>query len=101
MKIYISGPITGVEGYFNRFELAEAALKAAGHEVINPARVNYSLPESTTHSQYMDMSLMMLSMCDTVFFLKGWENSIGANIEFKYALERGYTMIFDGGKDNG
>lgn len=81
-----------------RFDLAEAALVAAGHEVVNPARVNFYLPESTTHAQYMEMSFVMLEMCDTVFFLEGWENSKGAKMEFEYALERGYTLTFEGGK---
>ena len=98
MKIYISGPITGVEGYLKRFDLAENALVAAGYEVVNPAKVNRYLPESTTHDQYMEMSFVMLEMCDTVFFLEGWENSKGARMEFEYALERGYTMTFEGGK---
>lgn len=98
MKIYISGPITGVDGYLERFDLAENALVAAGYEVVNPARVNLYLPESTTHAQYMEMSFVMLEMCDTVFFLEGWENSKGARMEFEYALERGYTMTFEGGK---
>lgn len=98
MKIYISGPITGVDGYLKRFDLAENALVAAGYEVVNPAKVNRYLPESTTHDQYMEMSFVMLEMCDTVFFLEGWENSKGARMEFEYALERGYTMTFEGGK---
>lgn len=98
MKIYISGPITGVEGYLKRFDLAENTLVAAGYEVVNPAKVNRYLPESTTHDQYMEMSFVMLEMCDTVFFLEGWENSKGARMEFEYALERGYTMTFEGGK---
>lgn len=98
MKIYISGPITGVDEYLERFDLAEKALVAAGYEVVNPARVNLYLPESTTYAQYMEMSFVMLEMCDTVFFLEGWENSKGARMEFEYALERGYTMTFEGGK---
>ncbi len=31
MKVYVSGPITGVEGYMERFNEAEEALLAAGH----------------------------------------------------------------------
>ena len=34
----------------------------------------------------MDMSMMMLSMCDGIYMLKGWEKSTGANREFGYAL---------------
>ena len=35
-RIYIAGPITGVEGYKDRFERAEEILKAAGYEPASP-----------------------------------------------------------------
>lgn len=101
MKIYISGPITGTEGYLQRFAVAENELIASGHKVINPARVNAQLPESTTHEEYMKMSLCMMDMCDTVFMLKGWRDSKGANMEFEYARGTGMTIIFEGGKGCG
>lgn len=99
MKIYISGPIAGQENYLERFRLAEQILTAAGHEVINPARVGAQLPRGTTHKEYMKLSIACLKMCDTVFFLKGWEHSSGARQEFWYAVMKGYTMTFEGGKD--
>ena len=34
----------------------------------------------------MDMSMMMLSMCSSIYMLKGWEKSMGANREYGYAL---------------
>lgn len=98
MKIYISGPITGTEGYYERFAAAENELLAAGQEVINPARVNAQMPECTTHEEYMKMSLCMMEMCDSVFMLKGWHDSKGANKEFEYARSTGMTIIFEGGK---
>lgn len=99
MKIYISGPITGHDGYEERFKTAEATLKAAGHTVINPAKVNAELPEGTTHSEYMRMSMAMLSMCDCIFMLAGWQESRGCNMEFEYAYEHGITITFEGGRD--
>lgn len=99
MKVYISGPITGIEGYLERFDGMEHMLTAAGYEVVNPARVNLYLPKSTTHEEYMKMSMCMLEMCDTVVFLHGWRYSKGAKQEFEYALERGYTLAFEGGKN--
>lgn len=98
MKIYISGPITGTEDYMRRFAVAENRLTAEGHSVINPARVNAQLPETTTHEEYMKMSLCMMNMCDAVFMLKGWQDSKGANMEFEYARGTGMTIIFEGGK---
>ena len=98
MKIYISGPITGIKGYMERFEKAEKMLKEAGHIAVNPAKVNAQLPKETTHAEYMKTSLAMLEMCDTVFFLKGWEESEGCNIEFEYAYEHKHTIIFEGGR---
>lgn len=98
MKIYISGPITGTKGYEERFRIAEEALKAAGHTVINPARVNAELPEGTTHREYMSMSIAMLRMCDCIFMMQGWQESRGCNIEFEYAYKHGITITFEGGE---
>lgn len=96
MKIYISGPITGTEDYRRRFAKAENALRAAGHEVINPTRVNAELPEGTTYQEYMKMSMCMLDMCDTVFLMDGWEKSRGCNAETAYALKKGITIVQEG-----
>jgi hypothetical protein len=96
MKIYISGPITGTTDYIERFETAEQRLATNnGNEVVNPARVNSALPASTTYRQYMDMSLLMLSMCDTIYMLKGWEQSKGAREEFAEAVKSGKKIYFE------
>jgi hypothetical protein len=76
-----------------RFANAEAILQSKGYETINPARVNCNLPESTTWSEYMMMSLTMLSMCDTIYLLTGWEDSKGANLEYTYAKRNNYKII--------
>lgn len=99
MKIYISGPITGKRDYMKRFQSAEKQLKAEGHTVINPARVNAALPEGTTHAEYMKTSIVMLDMCDAIFMLDGWQQSKGCSIEFEYAYEHGITITFEGGTE--
>lgn len=96
MKVYISGPITGVEGYMENFERAEKELKSLGHIVVNPARVNGELPEGTTHEEYMKMSLVMMDMCDVVYMMEGWQQSKGCSIEFEHAYESGITIAFEG-----
>lgn len=91
-KIYISGAITGVDNYLEHFNNAEKFLKFNNFEVINPARVMDELPKSTSYEEYMDMSICMLKMCDTIYMLNGWENSKGANREYGFALGNNYDI---------
>lgn len=100
MKVYISGPVTGTEGYMERFARAEEKLQAEGHIAVNPARVNAQLPKhATTHEEYMRVSLVLLGMCDAVLMLGGWEKSRGCRMELEYACENGITITFEEGKD--
>ena len=96
MKVYISGPITGLEkdDYMENFKRAQELIEAAGCKAINPAAVNERLPEGTTHEEYMEMSITMMDMCDAIYLLKGWEESTGATIEFVNAIKRKMIIIF-------
>ena len=93
-KVYISGPITGTKDYMSRFSTAHIKLEGHGYSVVNPAMVNAMLPEDTTHKEYMDMSFVMLDMCDSVYMLDGWENSKGACMEFERAVNNGLEIIY-------
>lgn len=97
MKVYISGPITGVADYMANFKKAENQLEKDFEKavVINPAKVNYMMPEETTYEEFMKMAFCMLDMCDTIYMLKGWEKSCGANREYGYALAKDYTIIME------
>lgn len=98
MKIYISGPITGIEGYMKKFEEMEKILTSFGYTVVNPARVNAELPEDTTHEEYMTTSIAMLNMCDAIFMMEGWRDSKGCSIEFDHACKRGMPIVFEKGE---
>ena len=93
MKVYISGAITGTDDYMERFAKAEKELTEQGYSVVNPAKVNAQLPEDTTYEQYMKMSFCMLDMCDSIYMLKGWKKSCGANREYVYALASDMIII--------
>ena len=94
MKIYISGKITGTTDYIQRFESAEKALSKY-YTVINPAKVNAQLPKETIWEEYMKMSMCMLEMCNAIYMLKSWEDSKGARLEYNYAVENNYKIIFE------
>ncbi|EIE5007012.1 DUF4406 domain-containing protein [Salmonella enterica] len=80
--IFISGPMTGKPN-FNRdeFNTTAARLWAIGHTVLNPA----TLPDSLTYGDYMEISLAMLRVADTIYLLDGWEESEGARRELDVA----------------
>lgn len=93
--IYISGKITGTDDYLQRFERAEKHLNNMNiTDVINPAKVNSYLPE-LSYNQYIKMSLCMLEMCDTIYMLKNWENSVGAKLEWEYAKANNYKIMYE------
>lgn len=78
MRVYLSGPITGVKNYKENFAAAEEKMKKMGFDVINPAAFNRVLPEMG-YEEYMDIDLKLLAMCDVIYMLKDWEKSRGAN----------------------
>ena len=96
-RFYISGAITGVPDYLIKFAHAKSRLMMHGYEVVNPAQLCLSLPQSFTHEQYMDICMAALKACDGIYLLKGWQSSKGAKIEAEYALFNSYTMIEEGG----
>lgn len=86
---YISGPITGVERYWEAFEAAEDALVAQGHAVLNPAK----LPEGMTKKQYMQINFAQIDAADVVYFLPGWQASAGARLERAYCDYIGKAVV--------
>ncbi|MCX4294654.1 MAG: DUF4406 domain-containing protein [Prevotella sp.] len=101
MRIYISGPITGLEpmaqNLFIRAE-AELEIKYPKASIINPFWLNGQIfghfKEIPTHTDYMATSMAMLSVCNTIYLMRGWEHSEGCQQEYKYAVEHRYKIIF-------
>ena len=84
MKIYIAGPITGVENYKEPFDKAESLLQEQGHTTMNPA----ILPPGFEHHEYMKICFSMVDVCDGIVLLPGWERSKGAEMEYHRATEK-------------
>ncbi len=87
VKLYISGPITGIPDYKEKFMAAAKELEEVFDDavVLNPA----TLPEGMNRADYMRICLSMVDVADMVALLPGWENSAGAMIEKKYAEYQG------------
>ena len=96
MRVYLSGAITGTDDYMERFAKAQMLLQNEGHSVINPALVNSNMPSDTTYEEYMKMSFTMLSMCDAIYMLEGWQKSCGANREYGYAYANDMIIMNEG-----
>jgi len=97
MKIYVAGPMSSVQ-YFNypEFFRVANALRALGHEVINPAETNGPTLEEALKDvvdnpmeweDYMRLDLRSITQVDALCLLPGWQFSKGARLEIAVAKE--------------
>lgn len=93
MRVYISGPITGVQDYMEKFEAAEKELIEKGFTVVNPAKINYGMPDDMTYEEYMEIDIRLIDLCDAIYMIRGWEMSRGANREYGYALGKDKVIM--------
>lgn len=102
INIYIAGPISGrpPSEYLAQFWQMERALEIQAKytrqeiKVINPAVKNYDYAKTHTYDQIMARCFAWIDTSDMVVFLKGWENSRGANQEYGYAKAKGKMIHF-------
>lgn len=95
-NIYISGKITGLEPEqaAQLFEDAEAFLKTQYPDVaiVNPFTIEHN--HDLTWESYMRNDLIAMLKCDTIYMLKNWKTSKGANIEYKLAVDLNFNVLF-------
>lgn len=78
--IYIAGPITGVDRYWEPFEKAQDEVEAAGFIALSPTWQ----PKGMSNTQYMRICMAMIDCADGVLFLEGSSLSRGARLEWQY-----------------
>lgn len=91
MKIYIAGPITGVQNYKQVFEKAQIVLEEQGLIVINPSFLPEGLGGNET---YMHICYSMIDTVEGLFILDGWKESTGTKCELEYAIKHNKKIVF-------
>lgn len=93
MRIYVAGPMSGLPEYnYPAFHAEAARLRSRGFHVENPA--DNPSPPCGTWQGYMRLALAQLVTCQAIALLPGWNNSRGATIEHRLALELGLSVLY-------
>jgi len=92
MKVYVSGPMTGIKDFnFPAFASAAKEMESRGYTAVNPATLN---TPNTSWNDCMKADIRALVDCDAIVMLKGWERSNGAQIELNLAHRLGMEIMF-------
>jgi hypothetical protein len=96
LRIYIAGQITGLEFdvAFRNFEVAEAALKNAVHEPVNPMKSEGEVP-GRRWAEYLADDLLLIDKCDAIYMQSNWQMSKGARLEHEAALLMDKTILYE------
>lgn len=103
MRIYISGPMTGIpDKNAPTFLAAEGFCEARGWTVENPIRLDEELEAMhkrigkppPTYQQYLKRDIQLLTWCDAIVMLPGWQRSYGACLERQIGMSIGLTVYY-------
>jgi len=94
MKVYISGKISGLDfkEVKAKFTEAEEFLNEIGIEAVNPLKNGLSVDNAWI--KHLCKDIEMLNDCDSIYMMEGWQESIGACIEYDFAVRTGKTILF-------
>lgn len=103
---YIAGPMTGIPAYnFPAFDAARDMLSEQGHYVMSPADLDrengfdaIQTPDKVVTAEFVRAArkrdIEAIEMCDAIYMLEGWEDSVGARAELAYAQWCGHTVMY-------
>ena len=91
-RVYVAGPMTGIEDFnYPAFNTMADQLRAQGYEVENPA--DHGVVEGAQWADYMAYDLTRLGLCGMIALLPDWEKSQGARLEVLIAEQLGMTVV--------
>jgi len=96
MKVYMSGPISkrSKKETDRHFGEARKALEEQGYDVVDPTTLDGT--GIVEWDKFMREGIKLLMDCDSIYMLKGWEDSRGATIESDLAWELGMPIVYEG-----
>lgn len=62
-------------------------------DIINPVKVLESI-SFLDYKQKVNVMLQLLSYCDIIYMLKGWEYNVDVKLLHDYASNNGYKIIY-------
>lgn len=96
MKLYLSGPMTGLQDMnYPAFHEAAGKLREMGHEVLSPAERELTVPQTDEFwHDLMKRGIRMLLECECLVQLDKWWDSKGACAEFQVAVALGMNVYY-------
>lgn len=92
-RIYVAGPMTGIEDFnFPAFNAAAEFLRRGGWTVENPAE--HGIVDGAEWADYLAYDLTKIGLCGAIYLLPGWESSKGAQLEVLVAERLGMQIIY-------
>jgi hypothetical protein len=92
MKVYLSGPMTGLPDFNHpKFNAEASRLRGEGYEVLNPAE-NDNGSQDKTRAFYIRLDMNSVLNSDAVLVLPGWQTSAGARLEVEMARQLGLPI---------
>lgn len=95
MRVYLSGKISGLdfEDVKKRFSEAEELLKGLCFDVVNPLK--NGLPEESSWITHLCKDIELLHECNYIYMMDGWQDSVGACVEYDFAVRTGKKILFE------
>ena len=107
-RFYISGPISNNSDFVEDFERAKRniaiwaidigvdyGIDADDIEIISPVEMARVLPESFSYEDYMAVDMFLLTKCDAIYMISGYEKSKGALAELLMAKSMGLEIYYE------
>ena len=96
--VFISGAITGIDGYRKIFAAAERWLLEQDCTVLNPAVLP---PSGLEWEAYLRITTAMVREADAIYVLQNWEHSLARKSSTNHERRSLYEKIYDRRKGKG
>lgn len=92
MKVYITGPITGVNQAQKIFDAAK--LKIINQNMLPVSSMQWPIEKKSNWKLQMKFRIKQLMNCDAICLLPSWEVISRCRIEYETAKALGYQVLY-------